>query len=143
MRHLARGEENAATFVSVVWADDGPRFAAVAASEEECLAQIAQYVACQAQWQLWPPSARRVVTLLAAGDRAGAITEYFSHAGERWDAERLTTAKLASSPASNAWSGVLPLSVCFDRAPNLVDIGGLAWGREAAASMSDGRRRRT
>jgi hypothetical protein len=110
--HLVRGQENATTFVSIVWAVDGPRFAAVGATEEDCLAQIARYVADQAQWQLWPPSACRVATLLAEGDHAGAITEYFLHAGERWDAERLTTARLAWSPTSGAWSGELPLSAC-------------------------------
>ena len=107
--HLMGGHENATPFVSIVWAVDGPRFATVGATEEDCLAQIARYVAGQAQWQLWPPSARRVATLLAEGDHAGAITEYFVHAGERWDAEWLTTARLASSRTSGAWSGVLPL----------------------------------
>jgi len=106
------GHENATLYVSIVWAVDGPRFAAVAPTEEGCLAQIARYVADQAQWQLWPPSARRVATLLGEGDHAGAISEYFVHAGERWDAEFLTTARLASSPTSGAWSGALPLPAC-------------------------------
>ena len=39
-------------FVSVVWAMDGPRFVAVATTEEACLTQIARHVAEQAQWQL-------------------------------------------------------------------------------------------
>ena len=110
--HLMGGHENATLFVSIVWAVDGPRFTAVAATEEDCVAQIARYVADQAQWQLWPSSARRVAILLAEGDHAGAITEYFVHAGERWDAEWLTTARLASSPTSDAWSGALPLPAC-------------------------------
>jgi hypothetical protein len=106
--NVTRGHEHATTFVSVVWATDGPRFAAVAATEEDCLAQIARYVIEQAQWQLWPPSAARVATLLAAGDQAGAVTEYFGHVGERWDAEWLTTARLGLGPASGVWSGGLP-----------------------------------
>ncbi len=108
--HVTRGHGNATTFVSVVWAIDGPRFAAVAATEEDCLAQIARYVAEQAQGQLWPPSAGRVAALLAAGDQAGAVTEYFGRVGERWDGEWLTTARLGLGPTSAAWSGGLPLS---------------------------------
>ena len=108
---VPRGRGHATTFVSIVWAVDGPRFAAVAATEEDCLAQIARYVANQAPWQLWPPSARRVAKLLAAGDQAGAATEYFGHVGERWDEEWLTTARLGLAPTSRAWSGGLPLSV--------------------------------
>lgn len=109
--HVTRDDENATTFVSVVWAIDGPRFAAVAATEDDCLAQICRYVAEQAPWQLWPPSAGRVATLLAAGDQAAAVREYFNHVGERWDAEWLTTARLGVGPTSGAWSGGLPLSV--------------------------------
>ena len=108
--HGTRGHENAMVFVSVIWAIDGPRFAAVASNEEDCLAQIAQYVAEQAQRQLWPPSAGRVAALLATGDQAGAVTEYFRHVGERWDPEWLATARLGLDPVSGAWSGALPLS---------------------------------
>jgi hypothetical protein len=104
-----RGHEKATVFVSVVWAIDGPRFVAVATAEENCLAQIARYVAEQAQWQLWPPTASRVTALLGEGDQAGAVTEYFRCVGERWDAERLTTARLGLGPASGVWSGGLPL----------------------------------
>ena len=119
VQHVARGRENVTAFVSVVWAGDGPRFAAVAATEEDCLAQIARYVAEQAQWHLWPPSAGRVAALLAAGDHAAAVIEYFSHVGERWDKEWLTTAPLGLGPTSRAWSGVLPLSVCSTRGSSL------------------------
>lgn len=115
--HVTRGHENATTFVSVVWAIDGPRFAAVAATEEDCLSQIGRYVAEQAPWQLWPPSAGRVATLLAAGDQAAAVREYFTHVGERWDAEWLTTARLGLGPTSGAWSGGLPLSVSSPTTP--------------------------
>lgn len=104
------GHENATVFVSVVWAIDGPRFVAVAATEQDCLARIARYVAEQAHWQLRPPSADRVATLLAAGDQAGAVAEYFRHVGDRWDAEWLTTARLGLDPASGVWSGDLPLA---------------------------------
>jgi hypothetical protein len=101
--HGTRGYENAMVFVSVIWAIAGPRFAAVASTEEDCLAQIAQYVAEQAQRQLWPPAVGRVAALLATGDQAGAITEYFRHVGERWDPEWIATARLALDPVSGAW----------------------------------------
>jgi len=39
----------------------------------DCLAQIARYVAEQAQKQLWPSSANRVAALLTTGDQAGAV----------------------------------------------------------------------
>ena len=55
--HSTRGEEEGALFVSVVWAIDGPRFVAVARTEDDGLTQIARYVAEQARWQLWPSAA--------------------------------------------------------------------------------------
>ena len=109
--HGARGKEEATVFVSVVWAIDGPRFVAVARTEEDGLTQIARYIAEQAQWQLWPLAVRRVTALLESGDPAGAVTEYFRHVGERWEAEWLTTARLGQDAASGVWSGSLPLSV--------------------------------
>jgi len=109
--HGTRGQEQATVFVSVVWAMDGPRFVAVATTEEAGLTQIAGYVAEQAQWQLWAPAVRRVHALLDIGDRVGAVTEYFRHVGERWEAEWLTTARLGLDAASGVWSGSLPLSV--------------------------------
>jgi hypothetical protein len=101
---------SAAMYVSIVCAADGARFATVAASEQECLAQVASYVAEQAARQLWPPSGQRVRDLLAAGDTGAAVAEYFRHAGERWDREWLVTASLAPDPASTAWSGPIPLA---------------------------------
>jgi hypothetical protein len=109
--HSTRGHENVMVFVSVIWAIDGPRFAAVAPTEEGCLAQIARYVAEQAQRQLWPSSAGRVAALLANCDHAGGVAEYFRHVGERWDLEWLATARLSLDPVSGAWSGGLPLSI--------------------------------
>ena len=134
---VTRGHEHATTLVSVVWASDGPRFAAVAATEEGCLAQIARYVTEQAQRQLWPPSADRVAALLAAGDLAAAVTEYFGHVGERWDPEWLTTARLGMDAASGAWSGGLPLAVRSstttgrprDLVPPRIDVGLAGRGR--------------
>ena len=108
--HGTRGYENAMVFMAVIWAIDGPRFAAVASTEDDCLAQIARYVAEQAQRQLWPSSAGGVAALLAKCDHAGAVTEYFRHVGERWDLEWLATARLGLDPVSGAWSGSLPLS---------------------------------
>ena len=108
--HCARGKEET-IFVSVVWAIDGPRFVAVARTEEDGLTQIAGYIAEQAQWQLWPLAVRRVTALLESGDPAGAVTEYFRHVGDRWEAEWLTTARLGLDVASGVWSGSLPLSV--------------------------------
>lgn len=96
-------------YVSIVCAVDGARFAAVAASEPECLAQIASYVSEQAAGQLHPPSACRVRELLAAGDPLEAVGEYFRHTGERWEAEWLVTASLRPDLRSTAWSGPVPL----------------------------------
>ncbi len=101
--------ERAALHISIVSAVDGPRFAAVAASEQECLAQVAAYVAEQAAGELWPPCAHRVHGLLAAGDMAGAVAEYFRHSGERWDTEWLVTTVLGLDPLATAWSGTVPL----------------------------------
>jgi len=95
--------------VSIVCAIDGARFAAVGASEQECLAQVASYVAEQATGQLNPPSACRVHELLAAGDVDAAVVEYFRHTGERWEAEWLVTTPLHPGSRSTAWSGTVPL----------------------------------
>ncbi len=100
---------SAPLYVSIVCAADGARFATVAASEQECLAQIASYVAEQAARQLWPRSVLRVRDLLAAGAAAAAVAEYFRHAGERWDREWLVTTLLDPDPRSTAWSGTIPL----------------------------------
>lgn len=100
---------SAALYVSIVCAADGARFATVAASEQECLAQVASYVAEQAARQLWPPSVLRVQDLLATGNAAGAVAEYFRHAGERWDREWLVTTSLHPDPRTTAWSGSVPL----------------------------------
>ena len=108
--HGARGKEET-IFVSVVWAIDGPRFVAVARTEDDGLTQIARYVAEQARWQLWPSAARRVTALLEDGNHARAVSEYFRHVGEKWEAEWLTTARLGLDVASGVWSGSLPLFV--------------------------------
>ena len=96
-------------YVYIVCAVDGARFAAVAASEPECVAQVASYVAEQAAGQLHPPSACRVRELLADGDTNAAVAEYFRHTGERWEAEWLVTASLHQDSGSTAWSGSVPL----------------------------------
>jgi trehalose/maltose hydrolase-like predicted phosphorylase len=88
---------------------DGARFATVAASEKDCFAQVVSYVAEQAGRQLWPSSALRVHGLLAAGDAAAAVTEYFRQTGERWDREWLFTTSLNPGLHSTAWSGAIPL----------------------------------
>jgi hypothetical protein len=44
----AIGWPSALLHVSIVCAIDGARFAAVAASEQECLAQVVSYIAAQA-----------------------------------------------------------------------------------------------
>jgi hypothetical protein len=110
-----RAAKQAATSfcIAIVSGVDGARFAAVAASERECLSQIASYVAEQARLQLWPPSAGRVRRLLEAGEVAAAVAEYFRHAGERWDAEWLVTTSLNPHPRSHAWSGPVPVPERF------------------------------
>ncbi len=100
---------NELLYVCIVCAVDGARFAAVAASESECLAQVASYVAEQAAGHLHPPSACRVRELLADGDTNAAVAEYFRHTGERWEAEWLVTASLHPVSGSTAWSGSIPL----------------------------------
>ena len=95
--------------VSIVCALDGARFVAVAASEQQCLAQVASYVAKQARGQLRAPSARRVLEHLAAGDAAAAVAEYFCYVGERWEVEWLVTTSLNPNPLSTTWSSLVPL----------------------------------
>lgn len=105
----AVGQSSTALYAFIVCAIDGARFAAVASSEQEGLAQIASYVAEEAGRQLWPQSAQRVYELLASGDLPTAIAEYFRHSGERWDREWLMTTSLDPHSRSTAWSGT-PLS---------------------------------
>jgi hypothetical protein len=95
--------------LSIVCAIDGARFAAVAATEQQCLAQVASYIAKQARGQLRAPIARRVQEHLAAGDVDTAVAEYFRHAGERWEAEWLVTTFLSPDAPSMSWSGPVPL----------------------------------
>lgn len=102
--------ESPSLYISIVCAVDGARFAAVGASEQACLAQVASYVAEQASGQLSSSSARRVHEHLATGDKATAVVEYFRHAGERWEAEWLVTASLIQdSLSTTTWSGTVPL----------------------------------
>jgi len=102
-------DQERTVYVSIVCAIDGARFAAVAASKEQCLAQVASYVAKQARGQLRAPTVDRVLEHLAAGDAATAVAEYFSHTGERWEAEWLVTTSLNPDPFSTTWSGAVPL----------------------------------
>ena len=115
----AVGQRSGALYVSIVCSTDGARFASVAASEGDCLAQVASYVAEQASPQLWPTSALRVHELLAAGDAAAAVAEYFRHTGERWEREWLVSASLDPDPHATAWSGAIPLP----------ELARLAWER--------------
>jgi hypothetical protein len=103
------GRPLGALYVSIVCSSDGARFASVAASEHDCLAQVASYVAEQAARQLWPPSAQQVHELLAAGDTVAAVGEYFRRTGERWEREWLVSASLDPDRYSTAWSGIIPL----------------------------------
>lgn len=96
-------------YVSIVSSSDGARFAAVAESEEACLAQIASYVAERTARELRPASIQRVNELLAAGEMAAAVTEYFRRTGERWDREWLVTTSLGPDVGSTSWSGTIPL----------------------------------
>ena len=105
----AAGRQPATLYVSIVCAVDGARFAAVASSEQGCLAQVATYVSEQAAGQLKAESATRVRELLEAGDAAAAVAEYFQHTGERWEPEWLVTTALRLDPRSSAWSGAIPL----------------------------------
>lgn len=111
--YIAPVRQDASLCVSIVCAIDGARFVAVAATEQDCLVQVASYVAEHASLQLWSSSARRVHDLLGAGDLAAAVADYFQHAGERWEAEWLVTARLGPGARAGAWSGMVPLSGHF------------------------------
>jgi hypothetical protein len=133
-RRRATGLPADVLYVSIVAAIDGARFAVVAANEEQCIAQVASYVAEQAPRQLWPRSAQRVQQLLAAGNDAGAVAEYFRRSGERWDREWLVTRPLRADSSAATWSGAVPL-------PGLARLGGDTCrpqsGRDAAAGGRD------
>ena len=96
-------------YVSIVSAVDGARFITIGTSPSKCMVRVAAYVAEQARQHLWPYAAERVDARLAAGDLSGAIAEYFSHSGERWDTEWLTTLRLHPDALAGRWSGVVPL----------------------------------
>lgn len=105
----ADGLPSGVLYVYIVSAMDGARFAVVATNEQECVTKVAAYVAEQAPLQLWPSSARRVQELLASGNAAAAIAEYFRRAGERWDREWLATTTLDPDLLAGTWSGPVPL----------------------------------
>ena len=107
----AIGQPSGALYVAIVCSSDsdGAHFASVAASEPDCLAQVASYVGEQVTAQLWPPVAQHVHELLAAGNTAAAVAEYFRHTDERWEREWLVCASLDADPRSTAWSGANPL----------------------------------
>ncbi len=107
--HIATVRQDTSLCVSIVCAIDGARFIAIAATEQDCLVQVASYVADHASLQLWPSSAHHVHDLLAAGELAAAVADYFQHAGERWEVEWLVTAQLGPDPRAGAWSGMVPL----------------------------------
>ena len=84
-------------YVAAVAAPDGIRFAAGAATRDELVDRLAEYVRDNARVQLWPADALRVRALLHLGDLEAAVAHYFARVGERWDEEWLVAAQVGAS----------------------------------------------
>ena len=118
IRHFPTGSRACdETFVAVVHAADGVRFATAADSRTELVRRLAEYVARRAAHVLHAEHARHVRGLLARGEPEAAVEAYFGLVGERWDDEWLVTAALMRdawwdvtaaldtvAPAANLWS---------------------------------------
>jgi hypothetical protein len=75
---------------AVVCAADGVRFVAVGDNAAGLIGQLANYVRVRCGDVLWPSAAQQVRRLVDDGLPCAAIHLYFTHLGERWDAEHLT-----------------------------------------------------
>jgi hypothetical protein len=72
---------------ALVYALDGVRFVATAASRRALMRRVAHYVERHADDALWANDASRVRRLLEDGAHEEAIELYFALAGQRWDDE--------------------------------------------------------
>ncbi len=70
-----------------VYALDGVRFVATAASRRALVRRVAYYVERNVGDRLWANDAARVRLLLENGAHADAIDLYFALVGQRWDDE--------------------------------------------------------
>lgn len=86
----ARGDAAVATaYGAVILVYEEVRWHAATRTRRELFAALADYVAEQAPFQLWPPEAARVRRWLHRGDLEKAVLYYFATEGRRWDRERL------------------------------------------------------
>lgn len=76
-----------APHTALVYALDGVRFVATAASRRALMRRVAQYVERHAGDALWPNDALRVRRLLEDGAHEEAVELFFALTGERWDEE--------------------------------------------------------
>lgn len=76
-----------APHTAFVYALDGVRFVAAAASHRAVIRRVAQYVERRADDALWANDAGRVRRLLEDGAHEEAVELYFALAGQRWDEE--------------------------------------------------------
>jgi hypothetical protein len=89
-RHAATGggvAVPAPPHTPLVYALDGVRFVASAASRRALMQRVAQYVEQNAGERLWAGDARRVRQLVGDGAHEEAVELYFALVGERWDEE--------------------------------------------------------
>jgi hypothetical protein len=78
-----------APHTALVYALDGLRFVATAASRRTLIRRLADYVERRTSDSLWPADARQVEMLLAHGAEEEAVELYFALVGKRWDEEWL------------------------------------------------------
>ena len=104
------------TFLAVVHAADGVRFAAAADSRAELVRHLAEYVARRAAHVLHAEHARYVRGLLARGELEAAVEAYFGLVGGRWDDEWLVTGALTR----DAWWDVTAALDMVAPAPNVM-----------------------
>ena len=95
---------------AIVHAADGVRFVATAKYAEHLSAQIVSYIEARCDYALWPSVAREVRGLIDAAKPYAAIAMYFSHVGERWDAERLELGGLSFGALPQATAHSTPIT---------------------------------
>ena len=96
-QRAADGDVVPAPHTGIVYALDGARFVAAAASRRALMRRLAGYVGRHAEQRLWPDDARRVQNLLAEAAHEEAVELYFALVGERWEEEWILIANPAAS----------------------------------------------
>lgn len=97
--------------VAVVSGPRTVRFIAAARDRAVLEERLADYVAGNANIQLFPQDAKRVHDLLAARDYAAAVELYFAAVGRRWDPEWLLLHTVQVEEAGVDNDGVSPSKV--------------------------------